>query len=176
VEFLKTGKTADSFFKPTWLSSKPLAALTDWAFSVGSVSGYVTRTSSSCKLYYIFDNGLNNAHSDWQETDPSAPQRQHRNFQTKNNIWSQVPEWTRHQDILTDWPSVVTWLWLWVDESVKSFSSEMLKDDSWGRGQFGNADKSRYQATANENWKDLMRDAVQWLAECADPWNCCSCL
>jgi hypothetical protein len=22
-------------------------------------------------------------------------------------------EWTRHQDILIDWPSIVTWLWLW---------------------------------------------------------------
>jgi hypothetical protein len=43
-----------------------------------------------------------------------APQRQHSKFQTENNIWSQVPEWTWHQDILTDWPSVVTWLWLWL--------------------------------------------------------------
>jgi hypothetical protein len=44
-----------------------------------------------------------------------APQRQHSNFQTENTIWSQVPEWTWHHDILTDWPSVVTWicLWLW---------------------------------------------------------------
>jgi hypothetical protein len=31
-----------------------------------------------------------------------TPQRQHSNFQTENNIWSQVPEWTWHQDILTD--------------------------------------------------------------------------
>jgi hypothetical protein len=38
--------------------------------------------------------------------------RQHSNFQTENNIWSQVPEWNRHQDIATDWSSVVTWLWL----------------------------------------------------------------
>jgi hypothetical protein len=42
-----------------------------------------------------------------------APQIQQSNFQTENNIWSQFPEWTWHQDILTDWPSVVTWLWLW---------------------------------------------------------------
>jgi hypothetical protein len=42
-----------------------------------------------------------------------TPQRQHSKFQTENNIWSQVPEWTWHQDWLTDWPSVVTWLWLW---------------------------------------------------------------
>jgi hypothetical protein len=43
-----------------------------------------------------------------------APQRQQSNFQTENNIWSHVPEWTWHQDVLTDWPSVVTWLWLWL--------------------------------------------------------------
>jgi hypothetical protein len=47
-----------------------------------------------------------------------TPQRQHSNFQTEYNIWSQVPEWTWHHDILTDWPtvrpSVVTWLWLWL--------------------------------------------------------------
>jgi hypothetical protein len=40
-----------------------------------------------------------------------APQRQHSNFQTEN-IWLQVPVCTGHQDILTDWQSVVTWLWL----------------------------------------------------------------
>jgi hypothetical protein len=55
--------------------------------------------------------------TDKRQTQPlvreGAPQRQNSNFQTENNIWSQVPEWTRHQDILTDWPSVVTWLWLW---------------------------------------------------------------
>jgi hypothetical protein len=31
-----------------------------------------------------------------------APQRQHSNFETKNYLWSQVPEWTWHQDILSD--------------------------------------------------------------------------
>jgi hypothetical protein len=35
-----------------------------------------------------------------------APQRQDSNFQAESNIWSQVPEWTRHQDILTDWLAV----------------------------------------------------------------------
>jgi hypothetical protein len=48
----------------------------------------------------------------WPLIREGAPQRQYSNFQTENNIWSQVPEWTWHQDILTDWPSVVTWLWL----------------------------------------------------------------
>jgi hypothetical protein len=43
-----------------------------------------------------------------------APQRHHSNFQPENNIWPQVPDWTWHQDILADRPSVVTWLWLWL--------------------------------------------------------------
>jgi hypothetical protein len=31
------------------------------------------------------------------------------NLRTESNIWSQVPEWARYLDILTDWPSVVMW-------------------------------------------------------------------
>jgi hypothetical protein len=31
-----------------------------------------------------------------------ARQRQHSNFQTESNIWSQVSGWNRHQDILTE--------------------------------------------------------------------------
>jgi hypothetical protein len=29
-------------------------------------------------------------------------------------IWSWAPGGARHQDGLTDWPSVVTWLWIWL--------------------------------------------------------------
>jgi hypothetical protein len=52
-------------------------------------------------------------------TDPSARQRGRptsttRNCQTVPNIWSWAPEGARHQDWLTDWPSVVTGLWLWL--------------------------------------------------------------
>jgi hypothetical protein len=36
------------------------------------------------------------------------------NFRTESNIWSQVLEWARYLDILTDRPSVVTWLRLGV--------------------------------------------------------------
>jgi hypothetical protein len=31
-----------------------------------------------------------------------GPHRQDKNFQTGSNIWSQVSEWDRYQDILTD--------------------------------------------------------------------------
>jgi hypothetical protein len=51
---------------------------------------------------------------DWQLTDPTSRQRGHRQYvPLKNNLWSKVPDWARYQNILTDWPSVVMWLWLW---------------------------------------------------------------
>jgi hypothetical protein len=57
------------------------------------------------------------ADTDWQETDPTSRQRG-RPTETKQqnsdriNIWSKVPRWARCQDILTEWPSVLTWLHL----------------------------------------------------------------
>jgi hypothetical protein len=42
---------------------------------------------------------------------------QKKNYKTvtlKKNLWSKIPDWARHQDILTDWPSVAMWLWLWL--------------------------------------------------------------
>jgi hypothetical protein len=52
-----------------------------------------------------------------QKTDPSSRQRgrpptQDRNRQTVINRWSWAPDGARHQDLLTDWPSVAMWLWL----------------------------------------------------------------
>jgi hypothetical protein len=44
-----------------------------------------------------------------------APQKQDCNCQTVINIWSWAPDGVRHQDLLTDWPSVAMWLWLWLD-------------------------------------------------------------
>jgi hypothetical protein len=35
-----------------------------------------------------------------------APQKQDRKYQTVKNIWSWAPDGARHQDLLTDWPSV----------------------------------------------------------------------
>jgi hypothetical protein len=44
-----------------------------------------------------------------------APQedKDHNSHHVGLKIWSWVPEGTRHQEWLTDWPSAVTWLWLW---------------------------------------------------------------
>jgi hypothetical protein len=40
-----------------------------------------------------------------------APQKQDRNCQRVINIWSWGSDGARHQDLLTDWPSVAMWLW-----------------------------------------------------------------
>jgi hypothetical protein len=61
-----------------------------------------------------------------QTADPSSrhrntetkPQHSDSNLPTGSNIWSQVPEWARHLDILTDWPSVV----MWFDFDMELFS------------------------------------------------------
>jgi hypothetical protein len=57
-----------------------------------------------------------------QMTDPTSRQRgrptetrqqlSENNLRTESNIWSQVPEWARYLDILTDWSSVLMWLQL----------------------------------------------------------------
>jgi hypothetical protein len=39
-----------------------------------------------------------------------APQKQDRNCQIEIYIWSWAPDGARHQDLLTDWSSVATWL------------------------------------------------------------------
>jgi hypothetical protein len=41
-----------------------------------------------------------------------AQQNQDRNCQRVKNIWSWAPDGARHQDLLTDCPSVAIWLWL----------------------------------------------------------------
>jgi hypothetical protein len=41
-------------------------------------------------------------------------QKQDRNCQIVINIWTWAPDGARHQDLLTDWPPVAMWLWLWL--------------------------------------------------------------
>jgi transposase len=43
-----------------------------------------------------------------------APQKQDRDCQKIINIWSRARDGARYQDLLTDWPSVAMWLWLWL--------------------------------------------------------------
>jgi hypothetical protein len=96
------------------------------------------------------------------------------------NIWSWGPDGARHQDLLTDWQSVVMWLWLWVSAVKYSEVSRwavrgllwavavrswlLRHGDSSGTQSKGNVFRwSRYQATTGEDtadWEDLMRAAV----------------
>jgi hypothetical protein len=80
-------------------------------------TGAVTTMESNCHFCWVRPNittGVRKQESkvEWRQTRPlvgeGAPQRQHSNVQTEYDIWSRVPEWTWHHDILTDWSSVVT--------------------------------------------------------------------
>jgi hypothetical protein len=59
-----------------------------------------------------------------------APQKQDRNCQIViDNIWSWVPDGARHQDLVTDWPSIAMWLWLtwlWLAESAQDYSGKRV--------------------------------------------------
>jgi hypothetical protein len=51
-------------------------------------------------------------------TDPTSrqrgrPQMTRQKLKKKTDLWSKVPDWARHQDLLTDWLSVVMWRWRW---------------------------------------------------------------
>jgi hypothetical protein len=58
--------------------------------------------------------------------------KQDRNCQTVINIWSWAPDGARHQDLLTDWPSVAMWLRLWL-EPRRWQTSEFSVVDSYGK-------------------------------------------
>jgi hypothetical protein len=47
-----------------------------------------------------------------------APHKNDRYCQTEINIWSWAADGARHQDLLTDWPSVAIWLRLWHRDST----------------------------------------------------------
>jgi hypothetical protein len=70
----------------------------------------------TCKYPLHCDKWLTTANNDCDKrhTRPlvreGAPQQQDRNCQTIINIWSWAPDGARHQDWLTDWPSVAMWL------------------------------------------------------------------
>jgi hypothetical protein len=84
--------------------------------------------------------------------------KQDRNCQTVINIWSRAPDGAGHQDLLTDWPSVAMWLWLWTLRAVQEFSrtwgvaverrtkNEVIRDSSFGIHSW-----SRSEWLANQN-------------------------
>jgi hypothetical protein len=85
------------------------------------LASYIIGTGSS-----FHGNRLDYGRLQW-ETRPlvreGAPKRQESNFEKKNSgQMSQI--WAWHQDILTDWPSVVMWLWLWLSTGVKQQGRE----------------------------------------------------
>jgi hypothetical protein len=47
------------------------------------------------------------------------------------NIWSRASDGARYQDLLTDWPSVAVWLWLWRYQ-VKQISRVGSEESSFG--------------------------------------------
>jgi hypothetical protein len=57
-------------------------------------------------------------HSDKWQSRPlvreGAPHGQDNNCQTGTNTWSWAPGGARHQNRLTDRPSVAMWLWIWL--------------------------------------------------------------
>jgi hypothetical protein len=59
----------------------------------------------------------------------APPKKQNRNSQTVKNIWSWAPDGARHQDLLTDWPSVAIWLWLGLDSVSYEFKVNLWRED-----------------------------------------------
>jgi hypothetical protein len=104
----------------------------------------------------------------------STPQKYDYNCQTVINIWSWAPDGAWHQDLLTDWQSVATWLWLWlkyltelgwrvksqlpVGHSHEEFIVEEELDVSLWR--------------LNEWFEDFMCAVVQWYLECEHYSSC----
>jgi hypothetical protein len=83
------------------------------------------------------------ADSDWQETDPTSHERG-RPAETRQqnsdriNIWSQVPQWARHQYVLTEWLTVshkVTSASTWFEAFSKGPNREFVSlpppEDKW---------------------------------------------
>jgi hypothetical protein len=55
------------------------------------------------------------------------------NLRTERNIWSQVPEWARYLDILTDWSTAVTWLRFLVREDAPQRQDSKFRKTTFGR-------------------------------------------
>jgi hypothetical protein len=90
----------------------------------------------------------------------SVPWLNTRKCQTEINIRSRDPHGARIQDLLTDWSSVVTWLWLWVSWVELSWVEDSL-ELSW-------VELSLRQSWV-ESWGWLVRLVSEWV--CSLQWE-----
>jgi hypothetical protein len=105
-----------------------------------------------------------------QKKNPSSRQRgrptkQDRNCQKAIQIWSWAPDRARHQDLLTDWPSVTMWLWLWLrvsQFSVGDSHGKFVVEEELGVGLWG----------LNVWFEDVIFVVVQWYLE-YDSYSSC---
>jgi hypothetical protein len=105
----------------------------------------------------------------------SSPHKiQDHDCQTVINIWSWAPDGARHQDLLTDRPSVAMWLWLslWpVEAASRKFSGSswsefteeysavylrLFKSFKWQLGEV------RRVKTYCVNWRLYLKCFIQW--------------
>jgi hypothetical protein len=104
-----------------------------------------------------------------------------RNCQTIINIWSWAPNGARLQDLLTDWPSVAMWLWLWLDATehttvVTSEGSSFGMPACWDIS-FGAAG-DRIQIVGGRRWliRDGKKEIRVWqgdfMCDLKLEWNC----
>jgi hypothetical protein len=93
-----------------------------------------------------------------------APQKQDRNCQTVINIWLWALGGARHQDLLTDWPSVARWFWLWI---IGSWERAAVQRGPELRSRGIVIARSRYQATTIADTAGLKRLSVC----CRDLWS-----
>jgi hypothetical protein len=119
----------------------------------------------------------------------SAPQKQDHNCQTVINIWSWAPGGAWHQDLLTYWPSVTMWLWLWIQlDEYWQFSWALqvrLRRDgaivnSWKEFYTGSCDKKTWgwdveetpllEAVARERLLETLQtgEGLAWFVKCVD--------
>jgi hypothetical protein len=91
-------------------------------FLWGLIPGYITRADRHYEL-------VTNTRLTRPLVRGGARHWQNSKCQTEINIWSWAPDGARHQDGLTDWSSVVKWLWLYelVEYIVQSWGIQLVE-------------------------------------------------
>jgi hypothetical protein len=117
----------------------------------------------------------NTADSDWQEIDTGSRQRgrtteTRQQLSDKINIWSQVPQWARHQDVLTDRPSVVKWLRLqhqnWklrIHKEGMSFYSFLYRNFTASPFKVEKQKHGSDQSETNATWATFQFILIIWI-------------